>query len=74
MTILEKFLSFVKELPSDQLGSLEAGLAELMESYSGDYALSKEEIAEIDRRMADPDPQYASQEEIIAIFGKPFTA
>lgn len=64
----------MKGLPAEQLGSLEANLAELMESYSDKYALTDEEISEIDRRMANPDPQFASQEEIVAIFGKPFSA
>lgn len=74
MTVLEKFVSFVKRLPAEQLGSLEANLADLMASYSEEFALTDEEISEIDKRIADPNPQFASQEEIVAIFGKPFSA
>jgi hypothetical protein len=45
-----------------------------MESYSDNYALTEDELAEIDRRVADPNLQLASDAEITAIFGKSINA
>jgi hypothetical protein len=74
MTTLEKFISFAKTLDGDQRGSLDAVLTSVMESYSDNYALTEDELAEIDRRVADPNLQLASDAEITAIFGKSINA
>lgn len=74
MTTIEKFVHFAQSLPSDRLASIEAALAELMESYSDSYALTPSELAEAEKRMAEDDPEYASPEAISAIFGKSFSA
>jgi hypothetical protein len=73
MTILDTFLSFAKGLPADRLQSVEAALAALMESYSERYAFTDEEMAELDRRVAEPKPTFADSAEIAALFGKPFS-
>ena len=54
MTILEKFLAFAEGLPRDQLSEVEDFLASIMDSSSAEFALTTEELAEIDRRLADP--------------------
>jgi hypothetical protein len=74
MTSLEKFVSFARALPADQLESVEASLSALMESLSEQYDFAPEELAEIDRRIADPDPQFSSKADIAAIFGRSFPA
>ena len=74
MTMLEKFVSFAKGLPADRLQSMEAALAELMESYSDEYDFTATELAEIDRRVADANPQFARSGDIAKLFGKPFSA
>jgi hypothetical protein len=72
MTMLEKFVAFARDLPADRLASLEEVLAELMASYSASDDLTPEELAELDRRVAEENPEYADPEEIAAIFGKKF--
>ena len=74
MTMLEKFMAFAKALPADRLESVEEVLAALMETYSDKYDLTADQLAEMDRRVAEENPEYASQEAITAIFGKPFSA
>jgi DNA repair ATPase RecN len=74
MTMLEKFISFTKDLPADQLESVEQSLAALMESLSEKYGFSAEQLIELDSRMAEEHPEYASEAEITKIFGKPFNA
>ena len=73
MGILDSFISFTRGLTGERRQAIEAELAALMESYSIQYALTPEEIAEIDRRLAEPHPKYASPDEIERIFGKPFS-
>jgi hypothetical protein len=73
MTVIERFLSFAKGLPADRRVAVEEGLAALMESYSEKYGFSTDELAEIDRRLAEPKPQFALPSEVSRIFGKPFS-
>jgi hypothetical protein len=74
MTMLEKFVSFAKALPSDRLESVEENLAALMVSLSDKYDFTDSELAEIDRRSAKVDPELSSTNDITKIFGKPFSA
>lgn len=74
MTSLEKFISFAQALPAGQLESVEASLSALMESLSEQFDFSPEELAEIDRRVADPDPEFSNKADIARIFGQPFSA
>lgn len=73
MTVLETFLSFARGLPADRLQSVEAALAALMDAYSDRYAFTDAEMAELDRRVAEPKPAFADSAEIAALFGKPFS-
>ncbi|WP_430429919.1 hypothetical protein [Parasphingorhabdus sp.] len=74
MTMIEKFVDFVQTLPADSAQSVEATLAQIMESYSGKYELTPEQLAEMQKRMAEDAPEFASPEAISAIFGKSFSA
>ena len=74
MTMIEKFLGFTRSLPSERLESVEDALAALMESYAADYDFTAAELAEVDRRVAAPQPQFAAPEAITKRFGKPFAA
>jgi len=69
MTIIESFVSFAKGLPADKLEAVEAGLAALLDSYSARYEFGEGELAELDRRVAEPAPRFAVQQDIEAIFG-----
>ncbi|MEY4501101.1 MAG: hypothetical protein RIS52_991, partial [Pseudomonadota bacterium] len=59
-TMLEKFVSFAKALPSDRLESVEENLAALMVSLSDKYDFTDSELAEIDMRSAKVDPEFSS--------------
>ncbi|MEM1132655.1 MAG: hypothetical protein AAGH53_06950 [Pseudomonadota bacterium] len=74
MRTLEKFIFFVEQRSAAQSQSVEANLAALMESYSEEYAFTEAEISELDRRMAEPNPELAAPEDIAKLFGKPFSA
>ncbi len=74
MTVLEQFVSFAKALPDDRRQSVETALAALMETYSGNHEFADEELAELDRRMAEANPQFSDPAEISRLFGKPFAA
>ena len=74
MTVLDKFVAFANGLPSDRRESVEEALADLMATMSEEYDLSQEELAEIDRRVAEPKPKFSSPTAIARIFGKPFRA
>lgn len=67
MTILEKFVAFAEQLPAARRDEIEAALAALMDSYSSEYQFAPDELAELDRRVAEPHPRYSSSEEIDAL-------
>ena len=73
MTKLETFVAFARDLPEDRLAALEQMLDDLMRQIAGDDEFTPEELAELDRRAAENDPEYADPDEIAAIFGKNFT-
>ena len=72
MTVLEKFLQFAELRPTDRLNSVEVALAEIMESYSDRFALTKSEQQIIDQRVAEARPEFTSSEDITKIFGQSF--
>lgn len=66
MTALQTFIDFAKTFPKDRLGELDAELTDLMLRLQApqDWALSPEQEDEINRRLADPNPKYATTEEV----------
>jgi len=68
MTILKKFVAFAETLSAEERREVESLLASIMYGRSVEFELTAEEEAELDRRMAEPDPEYAGPEEIEAIF------
>jgi hypothetical protein len=74
MTVLENFIAFAIALPAGQRESVEEALTALMESLSAEYDFTPTELAEIERRAANPDPQFADPAAITKLFGKPFRA
>lgn len=71
MTVLDSFLSFAKRLPADQLEPIEAVLATLMDSHDAANAFSSGDLAELDRRLAEPKPQFANKASIDDLLGRP---
>jgi hypothetical protein len=72
MGVLESFVSFAKRLPADRLRSIEETLSTLMETFSGAHEFTPAELAELDRRVASVNPEFADPEAISKLFGKPF--
>jgi len=70
--MLEKFMAFAKTLPADQLESVEEVLAALMESHSEKYELKADQLAELDRRVAEERPEFSGPEDITRLFTNPF--
>ncbi len=74
MTMLDKFIAFASALTADQRESVEQSLAALMESWSAEFDFTPTELAELERRMAEPNPEFSDPADITKIFGKPFRA
>jgi len=74
MTVLDKFIVFANALPSDKRECIEESLAALMKSLSSEFDFTSDDRAELERRMADPNPEYADPVAVAQIFGKPFRA
>lgn len=60
----DKVLTLPEEAQAVAADILEA----FVEQQTSDLALSSEQIAEIERRLADPSPEYATDEEVEDFF------
>jgi hypothetical protein len=67
MTILEKFKTYAEGLPPERRYEVEEILASIMESDAAKVDLTTEELAEVKRRLGDPNPEYADPAEIDAL-------
>jgi hypothetical protein len=74
MSIFDKFIAFANGLPADQRESVEEGLAALMASLSITFDFTPAELADINDRMAESNPEFSTSTDITRIFGKPFRA
>jgi len=74
MTTIEKLALLVDNVPKDRQADFQAALSKVMQMFTTDIELSPEQEAEIERRLADLSPRYATEAEMTAIFGKPFPA
>lgn len=72
MTVLDSFIAFASALPPDQRETMDEALAALMDQFSSGPDFTPAEMAEIERRMAEPDPEYADPADIARIFGRAF--
>ena len=62
MGTLERFTEFADTLSPERRGEIEAILEQIMASETAP-SLTPEQLAELDRRAADPDPDYVTLEE-----------
>ena len=69
MTVIEQFVQFAESLDDQERRAIEVELEALMQRHGGDPDLTPAQIAELKRRMADPNPEYASKDEMEANFG-----
>lgn len=72
MSVLDSFIAFASALPPEQRETVDLALAALMDQFSGEHDLTAGELAEIDRRMAEANPEFSDPAEITRLFGKPF--
>ena len=75
MTKIEHFFERAMALPDEQKKDLEECLDKLETAFfppPDDWELSPEQEAELKRRLADPNPTYASQADVEALFGRTF--
>ncbi len=70
MTKLEKFVAFARDLPADRREQLEEILDDLMRDLAPESDFTPEELAEIDQRLAEVDPEMADPAEIEALLGR----
>ena len=72
MTKLEEFISFAKALPENRQFLLDEVLSSLMATLDTSNEFTSKELAEIDRRLAVKDPQFATEKDIQNVFGQSF--
>ena len=70
MTIFEKFAAFAEQLPARRRAEIAELVADILASENAGSELSPEQRAELERRMADPHPEYATDEEVEAFFAR----
>lgn len=73
MTVIDQFVKFTQALDDEQRRALEDDLKLLMERHipipPDDWELSPAQLAELDRRMADPNPKYADPAQVAKLLG-----
>lgn len=74
MSVVDKFVQFTERLPANRLYAIELALAEIMESHSEQHEFSLSELAAIDQRVAERQPEYSKGDDIAKLFGKSFSA
>jgi len=67
MTTLEKFVSFTEALSPERRRLMEEVLEDLM-ADSAEEDFTPDQLTELERRLADPDPKYADPEAVEALF------
>ena len=72
MKMLQTFKEFAEALPVERHPEVEAALSDLLIQLSNPEGgeLSKDQEAELDRRLADPNPTVVPADEIFAEFGR----
>jgi putative addiction module component (TIGR02574 family) len=72
MTKLDLVLARIKQLPPDQQEILASEIEFMLDHDPRDYALTPEQEAELARRLADPNREYVSHEDVREYFEKKF--
>ena len=62
MSVIEKFVAFTETLPEDRLREIEDLLESIMGSNPLDNEFTPEEIAELDRRVAEEPDEWIDEE------------
>ena len=74
MTVLDNFIAFARALPAERREAMNDALALLMASYAKDHDFTPDELADLQMRADESNPELSDPEEISRIFGKPFRA
>jgi hypothetical protein len=69
MNQLEYITELYESVPKDKRDAFIAEVAESAAQYQHDTGLSPEQMAELKRRLADPNPRYATDAEMREAFG-----
>jgi hypothetical protein len=72
MSTVQKFVNFTETLDPASMAEVERILAHIMDVMPMDWALSPDQEAEDIRRATDPNPKFATQADVDAVFGRPF--
>ena len=72
MTMLDRFIAFAKDAPADLRESIDNAMGAIIATHAGDGEFDESELAILDQRLAEPKPEYAAQETIAELLGKPF--
>lgn len=72
MTKLDLVLARIKQLPADRQEALASEIEYLLEDDGRRSVLTAEQSAELARRLADPNPEYVTHEDVVAAFEKKF--
>jgi hypothetical protein len=67
-TLLEKAIAKLRELPDERQDEAAQFVLRMVETDPDAVQLNSAQIAEIERRLADTSPQYASHAEVLSFF------
>ena len=74
MTTAERIARIVERLPLEKREDFEVALSDMVQNFlsdANDVTLSPEQEAEDLRRFSDPNRQFATREQVDAVWGKP---
>lgn len=74
MSVLDQFITFAKAFPADRRAPLDEAMGAIMATYCDAHEFSVAEMMELDRRVAEPRPEYSTPETIASLLGKRFGA
>lgn len=70
--MLDRFIAFAKDASADLRESIDDAMGAIIATHAVDGEFDEGELDILDRRLAEPRPQYAAQETIADLLGKPF--
>lgn len=72
MTKLDLVLARIRQLPQEQQEHIASEIEFMLDHEPADYALTPEQEAELARRLADPNREYVSHDDVGKYFEKKF--